>query len=67
MKEYVKDLIICLLIACAFITICSPCSFLYIINEWSDANTLLNVGRAMAKGKVLYKEIYDDTIREKKI
>ena len=59
MNEKMKDKIVSFVIALIFITLCSPCSFLYKINDWCDANTLFNVGRSMIKGKVVYADIYD--------
>ena len=31
----------------------------YPINEWSDPNCFLTVGRAMLDGKVMYRDIYE--------
>jgi len=49
------------LVFCAFlvITICSKCSFLYPFNDWDDSNCFFTVGKAMAQGKVLYRDIYE--------
>ena len=48
-------------IAAAFVLIglCSMSSPLYPINIWDDANCLPTVGRAMKKGGVVYRDIYE--------
>lgn len=47
------------LCAFSFITVCSRCSFLYPLNDWVDANCFFTVGKSIANGKVLYKDIYE--------
>ncbi len=42
-----------------FVTVCSTSSFLYPMNTWCDANCFFTVGKAMANGKILYKDIYE--------
>lgn len=42
-----------------FITVCSTCSFLYPNNEWVDSNIYFTVGKALLRGKVLYRDIFD--------
>lgn len=42
-----------------FITVCSTCSFIYPMNIWGDANIYFTVGKGMAHGKVLYRDIFD--------
>lgn len=41
------------------ITICSKSSPLYPFNDWVDANCFFTVGKSVANGKVLYKDIYE--------
>ncbi|MDE6104274.1 MAG: glycosyltransferase family 39 protein, partial [Clostridia bacterium] len=41
------------------VTLCSKCSFLYPFNDWEDSNCFFTVGKAMANGQVLYKDIYE--------
>ncbi len=48
-----------LLIAAAvllFATRSSPC---YPINDWCDANIYLSIGKGMAQGQVVYRDLYD--------
>lgn len=49
----------CLLIAFGCMLICSKSSPLYPINDWSDANIYFSMGKGMATGRVLYRDIYD--------
>lgn len=37
----------------------SECSFIYPFNAWDDANCYFTVAKAMVKGKVLYRDIYE--------
>ena len=48
-----------LLFTAVFITICSENSFLYKMNVWGDVNIYYTVAKSMLKGKVLYRDIYD--------
>ena len=50
---------ILLLSAGAAVTICSKSSPLYPFNDWVDANCFFTVGKAMAHGQVLYRDIYE--------
>ena len=43
----------------AVVTLFSKSSFLYPFNDWPDANIFFTMGKAMLKGKTLYKDIYD--------
>ena len=45
--------------AAAVITLCSKSSPIYPLNDWADANCYFTVGKAMAHGKVLYRDIYE--------
>ena len=41
------------------ISICSKSSPIYPFNDWVDANCFFTVGKSIANGKVLYKDIYE--------
>ena len=45
--------------AAAVITLCSKSSPIYPLNDWADSNCYFTVGKAMARGKVLYRDIYE--------
>lgn len=49
----------CLLCAFIFIGICSRSSPIYPLNDWVDANCYFTVGKSMANGRVLYRDIYE--------
>ena len=49
----------CVVTAAIFLAICSKSSFLYPLNDWGDANCYLTVGRSLLRGRVLYRDIYD--------
>ncbi len=51
--------LIVILSAAAAVTICSKSSPLYPLNDWVDANCFFTVGKAMAHGQVLYRDIYE--------
>ena len=53
--------LLCLCFAAAFciITVMSTCSFLYPTNAWGDAQCFYTVGKSIAHGKVLYRDIYE--------
>lgn len=62
MRNIKKDhLIIVLGIIWSFILLlfCSKCSFLYSFNYWVDLNAFFTVGKAMIKGLVPYKDIFE--------
>lgn len=48
-----------LLLQGGFLAICSKCSFLYPINDWSDANIYFTIGKGIVNGKVLYADLMD--------
>ncbi len=54
-----KMLLICFLIAAAFIAVCSKSSFIYPINDWGDANAYVTVAQMMRNGRVLYADIFE--------
>jgi len=49
----------CLLIAAGCLLICSKSSPLYPLNDWSDANIYFTMGKGMAHGRVIYRDLYD--------
>ncbi len=49
----------CLLIAAGCLLVCSKSSPLYPINDWSDANIYFSMGKGMARGQVIYRDLYD--------
>lgn len=55
----VLDYIFCLVIAASFLLIATEASPLYQINKWVDANAFVTVGKALAHGQVLYKDIFE--------
>lgn len=48
-----------LVVSAAAVAICSTSSFLYPFNDWSDANIYFTMGKGMANGRVLYRDLYD--------
>lgn len=54
-----RMLLACFLFAAALMAVCSKSSFIYPINDWGDANAYVTVARMMMKGKVLYREIFE--------
>lgn len=59
LRQELGVIAVCFLTAAVFITICSKNSFLYPMNDWGDANCFFTVGKAITKGKVLYKDIFE--------
>lgn len=49
----------CLLLAAGCLLFCSKCSPLYPINDWTDTNIFFTMGKGMARGRVLYRDLYD--------
>ncbi len=49
----------CLGVSLSVLLLCTKSSFLYAINDWSDANIFLSMGKGMAEGQVLYRDLYD--------
>lgn len=41
------------------IALCSKSSFLYPINDWTDANAYFTVGKALLHNKILYRDIFE--------
>lgn len=48
-----------LLVAAGCLLLCSKSSPLYPINDWSDANIYFTMGKGMAAGRVIYRDLYD--------
>lgn len=49
----------CLLAAAVCLLICSKSSFLYPINDWTDANAYFSCGKGMLNGRVMYRDLYE--------
>ena len=47
------------LTAFLIISICSKSSFLYPLNDWVDANCFFTVGKSMANGMVVYRDVFE--------
>lgn len=52
-------LLYCLLAAAVCLAICSKSSFLYPINDWTDANAYFSCGKGMLHGRVMYRDLYE--------
>lgn len=48
-----------LAIAAAALLLCSKSSPLFALNDWMDANIFYTMGKAMFRGKVLYRDVFD--------
>jgi len=48
-----------LLLAFTVLFFCTKSSPLYPINDWSDANVFLTIGKGMTQGKLPYRDLYD--------
>lgn len=51
--------IVMLAAAVVIITVCSKSSPLYPLNDWDDPNCFFTVGKSLASGRVLYRDIYE--------
>ncbi len=49
----------CLLCSIIFLSICSKSSFLYPLNNWDDANSFFTMGKGMANGLIIYKDLFE--------
>ena len=54
-----KIFFICFTLAFLFLMICTKSSFLYPMNDWTDANCFFTVGKSMLKGKILYLDLFE--------
>jgi len=59
MKENLKKLFICFLVAFICITICSKNSFLYAFNDWVDGNAFFTMGKGWMNGLIPYKDLFE--------
>ncbi len=61
MKKKEDRLVICYCLAAAAIllTVCSRSSFLYVFNNWDDANSYMTVGKSIFRGLVPYRDLFD--------
>ena len=57
-KKYIIYLY-CLINAIIFLSICSKCSWFYKFNNWDDANSFFTMGKGMANGLVIYKDLFE--------
>ena len=55
----IPEPLLLLLFSCVLVTLFSTCSPLYPINPWDDANVFMTIGKSMLRGKVLYRDIFD--------
>ncbi len=51
--------IYCIINAIIFLTICSKNSFLYVFNNWDDPNSFFTMGKGMANGAIIYKDLFE--------
>lgn len=59
MKKINKYLIFSFLLAFIILLITSKNSFLYVFNDWVDANSFFTVGKSMFNGIVPYKDLFE--------
>lgn len=58
-KKRMPGAVFILLTAFVTMLICTKSSPLYPLNDWVDANTYLTIGRGMLRGKVPYRDLYE--------
>ena len=58
-KERVQYIGFATIVAFAFLAICSRSSFIYICNNWDDANSYFTMGKVMMNGGVFYRDSFD--------
>lgn len=58
-NEQVKTAALCLAMAAPLLLLCSKSSPLYPLNDWMDANIFFTAGKAMLRGRVLYRDVFD--------
>lgn len=51
--------IYCIVNAILFLTICSKNSYLYPFNNWDDPNSFFTMGKGMANGCIIYKDLFE--------
>ena len=52
-------LLVSMLSALAFLSVCSKSSFLYPMNDWVDVQCFFTVGRGILQGKMPYLDLYE--------
>ena len=57
--ENIAALAVCAVISVVFLLICTRSSPLYPLNDWVDSNCFFTVGKSMMRGRVLYRDIYE--------
>lgn len=57
--QFIKRNIIYLLISFIFITITSKMSPIYPLNDWCDTNSFFTMGKALIRGKIIYKDLFE--------
>lgn len=62
-KEKLKNTLLLIgfstVISFLILMICSRSSFLYPFNDWVDANCFFTMGKSVVKGKVMYRDIFE--------
>lgn len=58
-RFYWQETVFIVITAVLTISVCSKSSPLYPLNDWVDANTYLTIGRAMLRGAVPYRDLYE--------
>ena len=58
-KERIQYIVFAAIVAFSFLTICSRSSFIYIFNNWDDANSYFTMGKVMMNGGVIYRDSFD--------
>lgn len=58
-KERIQYIVFSTIVAFAFLAICSRSSFIYIFNNWDDANSYFTMGKVMMNGGVFYRDSFD--------
>ena len=58
-KHKYIDAAVIFIVTVICVTIFSKSSPLYPLNDWVDSNCFFTVGKSMANGKILYKDIYE--------
>jgi hypothetical protein len=58
-KKVLFNWIFCFIFAFVTLLICSKNSFLYVFNDWVDANCFFTVGKSMVHGILPYKELFE--------
>ena len=59
LKENIHLVLFIFSVTAILLAVCSKCSFLYQINDWSDVNIYFTIGKSLSRGKVLYVDLID--------